>query len=136
LLVKLEALVELLKITKRDGVALADMPVVRSRMAYLSSEVEIAKMLQRRVICSAMKNNVPTVEAAMYKLYSTVLGRRMTDFALDTLGPMGLLTRDTPDAPSDGKWEKSYRATAVDTIGGGTSEIQKNIIASRGLGLP
>jgi len=136
LLVKLEALVELLKITRRDGVALAEMPVVRSQMAHLSSEVEIAKMLQRRVICSAMKNNVPTVEAAMYKLYSTVLGRRMTDFALDTLGPMGLLTRGVPEAPANGKWEKSYRATAVDTIGGGTSEIQKNIIASRGLGLP
>lgn len=136
LLVKLDALVEMLKMTTRDDVPLADMPVVRSRMAYLSSEVEVAKMLQRRVICSAMNNNVPTVEAAMFKLYSTVLGRRMTDFALDTLGPLGLLSSGVPEAPMNGKWEMSYRATVVDTIGGGTSEIQKNIIAGRGLGLP
>jgi alkylation response protein AidB-like acyl-CoA dehydrogenase len=136
LLVKLDVLVEMLKITKRDGVALSQNPVIRSRMALLASEVETAKMLQRRVICGAMKNNVPTVEAAMYKLYSTVLGRRMADFALDTLGPLGLLESQAAEAPLNGKWEKSYRATVVDTIGGGTSEIQKNIIARRGLQLP
>ena len=72
----------------------------------------------------------------MCKLYSTELGRRLADFALDCLGPMGLLRRSAVDAPAAGKWEHSYRATVVDTIGGGSSEIQKNIISRRGLGLP
>ncbi len=134
--VKFDALLELLRITRRDGVALADDPLLRRGVARLAAELETATMLQRRVIAAAMKGAVPTVEAAMYKLYSTELGRRMADFALDALGPEGLLRHDAPDAPAAGKWEHSYRATVVDTIGGGSSEVQKNIIARRGLGLP
>jgi 3-oxocholest-4-en-26-oyl-CoA dehydrogenase alpha subunit len=133
--VKFEALVELLKITTRDGVPLAQDPGVRARAALLATELECATMLQRRVIAAAMKDAVPTVEAAMYKLYSTELGRRIADFALDALGPEGLLGAAAPGAPARGKWEHSYRATVVDTIGGGSSEVQKNIIARRGLGL-
>jgi len=134
--VKFDALLELLRITRRDGIPLAEDPVLRSRVALLAAELESASMLQRRVIAAALKGGVPTVEAAMYKLYSTELGRRIADFALDALGPEGLLRHSAPDAPAHGKWEHSYRATVVDTIGGGSSEVQKNIIARRGLGLP
>jgi 3-oxocholest-4-en-26-oyl-CoA dehydrogenase alpha subunit len=134
--VKFDALLELLRITRRDGIPLAEDPVLRSRVALLAAELESASMLQRRVIAAALKGGVPTVEAAMYKLYSTELGRRIADFALDALGPEGLLRHAAPDAPAGGKWEHSYRATVVDTIGGGSSEVQKNIIARRGLGLP
>ena len=134
--VKFDALLELLRITRRDGIPLAEDPVLRSRVALLAAELESASMLQRRVIAAALKGAVPTVEAAMYKLYSTELGRRIADFALDALGPEGLLRHGAPDAPAGGKWEHSYRATVVDTIGGGSSEVQKNIIARRGLGLP
>lgn len=133
---KFDALLELLKITHRDGVALSKDPLIRDRVATLATEVECAAMLQRRVIAAALKDNVPTVEAAMCKLYSTELGRRLADFAMDCLGPSGLLREDSSDAPANGKWEHSYRATVVDTIGGGSSEVQKNIIARRGLALP
>jgi len=134
--VKFDALVELLRLTFRDGSAIAGDPVVRGRVAQLAAELETATMLQRRVIAAALKGAVPTVEAAMYKLYSTELGRRLADFALDALGPEGLLREEAPGAPARGKWEHSYRATVVDTIGGGSSEVQRNIIARRGLGLP
>jgi alkylation response protein AidB-like acyl-CoA dehydrogenase len=136
LLTKFDALLELLKLTSVDGEALSQDPVIRSRVATFAAEIESAKMLQRRVIAAALKGAVPTVEAAMYKLYSTELGRRLADFALDALGPTGLLRHAAPDAPAAGKWEHSYRATVVDTTGGGSSEVQKNIIARRGLGLP
>ena len=56
--------------------------------------------------------------------------------ALDIMGPVGQLKPAAEDAPVGGRFERSYRYTVVDTIGGGTSEIQKNIIARRGLGLP
>ena len=134
--VKFDALVELLRLTCRDGSAIAGDPVVRGRVAQFAAELETATMLQRRVIAAALKGAVPTVEAAMYKLYSTELGRRLADFALDALGPEGLLREEAPGAPARGKWEHSYRATVVDTIGGGSSEVQRNIIARRGLGLP
>ncbi len=136
LLAKYGALVELLKLTRRDGVPLSEQAFVRSRMAVLASEVESAKMLQRRVIAAALEGEVPTVEAAMCKLYSTELGRRIADAALDMLGPQALLRKEAAESLAAGKWEHSYRATVVDTIGGGSTEVQKNIIARRGLGLP
>jgi alkylation response protein AidB-like acyl-CoA dehydrogenase len=52
------------------------------------------------------------------------------------MGPAGQLKPGEEGAPVNGRFERSYRYTVVDTIGGGTSEIQKNIIARRGLGLP
>ena len=93
-------------------------------------------MLQRRVICEALKGGVPTVEAAEYKLYMTEFGKRVADAALDIMGAEGQLKPDEEGAPLNGRFERSYRYTVVDTIGGGASEIQKNIIAARGLGLP
>jgi hypothetical protein len=135
LLLRFQALVELLKLTHRDGVPLASDPAVRSQVADIACDVETAKMLQRRVIARAIKGEVPTVEAAMYKYYSTQLGRRIANYAIDCLGPLGLLKAGAPHAPFGGKWEMSDRATVVDTIGGGSSEVQKNIVARRGLGL-
>jgi hypothetical protein len=134
--VKFEALCELLRVTTRDGKPLAADPAIRARIARLAAALETAGVLQRRVIAAAMKDAVPTVEAAMCKLYSTELGRRMADVALEALGPEGLLMRGAEGAPADGRWEHSWRATVVDTIGGGSSEVQRNIIARRGLGLP
>jgi alkylation response protein AidB-like acyl-CoA dehydrogenase len=72
----------------------------------------------------------------MYKLFQSQLGQRVANAALEILGPAGLLKPEVPEAPMNGRFERSYRYTVVDTIGGGTSEIQKNIIARRGLGLP
>jgi alkylation response protein AidB-like acyl-CoA dehydrogenase len=108
---------------------------VRDRIAEFACEVEVATMLQRRVIARASKGEVPTVEAAMYKFYSTGLGRRIANYGIDCLGPLGLLRTGAPHAPFGGRWEMSDRATVVDTIGGGSSEVQKNIVARRGLGL-
>ena len=75
-------------------------------------------------------------ENTALQLYMTQLGQRVTNSALDILGPSGQLRSGTDDVPVNGRFERSYRYTVVDTIGGGTSEVQKNIIARRGLGLP
>lgn len=136
IITKFRALVDLLKRTARGDRPLTDDPLIAQQIGRLAADVEAARMLQRRVIVAASKGEVPAVEAAMYKLFSTALGQRLADFALDALGPQGLLSHGSADAPADGKWEHSYRATVLDTIGGGSSEVQKNIIARRGLGLP
>jgi len=131
LLNKFGALVDTIK-----AAGLAGHDKIRRALAHLAGEAELAKMLQRRVVAAAAKGGVPAIEAAMFKLYSTQLAQRLADSAMDLLGPMSLLAHGTEGAPDDGRWEHSYRATLVDTIGGGSSEIQKNIIARRGLGLP
>jgi len=133
---KMEALCDFVRSARRDGEPLREQPSVRSRIAQLSAQLEVCRMLQRRVICEALKGGVPTVEAAEYKLYMTEFGKRLADTALDIMGAEGQLKPGETGAPLDGRFERSYRYTVVDSIGGGASEVQKNIIAARGLGLP
>lgn len=133
---KFEVFIDMIKQETRDGQPLKNDPQVRKLVAQFSTDLETAVMLQRRVIAAAVKGGVPTVEAAMCKLYSTQLGQRLANAALDILGPSSMLHEGVEHAPCHGKWEHSLRATALDTIGGGTSEVQKNIIARRGLELP
>jgi hypothetical protein len=133
---KLKGLVEYVREATLDGEPLAKDPVVRQTVAKLRADLEVARKLQRRVISEALKGRVPTVEAAMYKMWQSQLGQRIANAALDLIGPDAQLKPGQPEAPANGRYERSYRYTVVDTIGGGTSEVQKNIIAGRGLGLP
>ena len=93
-------------------------------------------MLQRRVLSEAVKGGVPTVESSQYKLFMNECSKRTANAALDLMGPGAQLKPREDGAPAGGRFERSYRYTVVDTIGGGTSEIQKNIISRRKLGLP
>jgi alkylation response protein AidB-like acyl-CoA dehydrogenase len=133
---KVEALCEWVATAERDGLPLRQDPVVRRTIAVILAQLEVARGLQRRVVSEAVKGRVPTVESSMYKAYMTELGQRVANHALDIMGPAGQLRAGEPEAPLGGRFERSYRYTVVDTIGGGTSEIQKNVIARRGLGLP
>jgi hypothetical protein len=134
---KTKAFFEYVRTAERDGRPLRDDPIVRKKVAHLAAEMEVARMLQRRVIASALKGGVPTVESSEYKLHQSHYGQRLANAALDIMGAAGQLSpKNENEAPVGGRFERSYRYTVVDTIGGGTSEIQKNIIARRGLGLP
>jgi alkylation response protein AidB-like acyl-CoA dehydrogenase len=133
---KLKGLIEYCSEATLDGESLAKDPLVRKKIAKLCADLEVARKLQRKVISEALKNRVPTTEAAMYKLWQSQLGQRIANAALDLIGPDAQLKPGQPEAPVGGRYERSYRYTVVDTIGGGTSEVQKNIIARRALGLP
>jgi len=133
---KVKALVAWARGARRDGEPVKHDPGLRSRLARAVTELEVARMLQRRVISAALRDRVPTLEASEYKLYMNECGKRVANLALDLMGPEGALRAGEDGAPLGGRFERSYRYTVVDTIGGGTSEIQKNIIARRGLGLP
>jgi alkylation response protein AidB-like acyl-CoA dehydrogenase len=133
---KVEAFCDHVRTAERDGRPLRERPGARRAVAEAVTKLEVSRMLQRRVIAAALKDDVPTVESSQYKLFMNEAGQRVADLALDTLGPAGQLKPDAADAPLGGRFERSYRYTVVDTIGGGASEIQKNIIARRGLGLP
>ena len=122
---------------ERDGEKLADDPVVRQRLAQLITDAEVARVLGLRVVHASMQGGAPpTSEASEYKLYATEFSKRLADAAMDIAGPGSQLRVRTEDAPMAGRSESTYRYTVLDTIGGGTSEVQKNIIARRRLGLP
>jgi alkylation response protein AidB-like acyl-CoA dehydrogenase len=133
---KVEALIAWVREGERDGAPIREDSRARRVVAQAAAQLEVARMLQRRVISEALKDRVPSVESSQYKLFMNELGQRVANAALDLMGAEGQLKPGNADAPLGGRFERSYRYTVVDTIGGGTSEIQKNIIARRGLGLP
>jgi alkylation response protein AidB-like acyl-CoA dehydrogenase len=134
---RMELLCDYVKTAKRDGTALRDDPVIRQRVAQLVTECEVARLLGVRFVDAALNSSkTPTIEASHYKLYATELSRRLADATMDIVGPGGQLALGTEDAPLKGRSESCYTYTVIDTIGGGSSEVQKNIIATRKLGLP
>jgi len=136
-LARLELLTDYVRTARRDDQPMADDPVVRRRLAWLHTEAEVARVLGLAFVhASAQDGPAPTALASEYKLYTTELSKRLADASMDIAGPGGQLRVGTPDAPMAGRAESTYRYTVLDTIGGGTSEVQKNIIARRKLGLP
>jgi alkylation response protein AidB-like acyl-CoA dehydrogenase len=134
---RLDLLVDHLKSAKRDGKPLRDDPVVRSRVAQLATQAEVARVLGLRFVAKSAKGGAaPTSEASEYKLFATEFSKRLADASMDLAGPGSQLRVGTDGAPMKGRAESTYRYTVLDTIGGGTSEVQKNIIARRKLGLP
>jgi alkylation response protein AidB-like acyl-CoA dehydrogenase len=133
---KTEALCEWVRTARRDGAPVRRDPRARKAVAQLATQLEVARMLQRRVLAQAVKGGVPTCESSQYKLFMNEGSKKVANAALDLIGSEAQLEKDDPGAPLAGRFARSYRYTVVDTIGGGTSEIQKNIIARRKLGLP
>jgi alkylation response protein AidB-like acyl-CoA dehydrogenase len=140
---RLDVLCDYVRTEERDGEPMRNDPVVRQRIARLATQAEVARCLGLRVVAASVKAEKiegappPTVESSQYKLFATEYSRHLADSSMD-LGAPGtqLRVRVSPDGPMEGRAESTYRYTVIDTIGGGASEIQKNVIARRGLGLP
>jgi alkylation response protein AidB-like acyl-CoA dehydrogenase len=134
---RLDLLCDYVRSETRDGTPLRDDPVIRQRIAQLATQCEVARVLGLRVVAASSKGGAPpTTESSEYKLFATELSKRLADTSMDIGGPGAQLRVHTEDAPMKGRAESTYRYTVIDTIGGGASEIQKNIIARRRLGLP
>jgi len=134
---RVELLCEYVRTETRDGVPLKDDPIIRRQVAELVTDTEVARVLGLRFVAASMRGGAPpTCEASAYKLYATELSVRIANVSMDIAGPGSQLRVRTKGAPMDGRAESTYRYTVIDTIGGGASEIQKNILARRKLGLP
>ena len=138
---RLDLLVDHVRTATRDDGPLKDDPKVRSRIARLATTAEVARGMGLRVVDASAKAEKeggapPTMESSEYKLFTTEFSKRLADASMDLGGPGTQLRVGTEEAPMEGRAESTYRYTVLDTIGGGTSEVQKNIITRRGLGLP
>jgi alkylation response protein AidB-like acyl-CoA dehydrogenase len=132
-----EVLFDWVKAAKRDDKPLKDDTNVRSTIAHIATDTAVAKALSTRFVCAAKSGGKPpTVQSSQYKLFTTSLSQRVCKDALDIQGHEGAIMEGQDDAPLRGRFEGAYRATMNETVGGGSSEIQKNIIARRHLGLP
>ncbi|ORA11652.1 acyl-CoA dehydrogenase family protein [Mycobacterium arosiense] len=122
--------------THHNGRTVLEEPTARRRLAAAKIDHEVARLLNLRSVWLAGQGAISDVEAAVAKLFSTEALQRMTADLLDLLGPEGLLNHRCAVAPSGGEMEHAFRHSTVTTIYGGSSEIMRNIIAHRGLGLP
>jgi alkylation response protein AidB-like acyl-CoA dehydrogenase len=118
-----------------SGERAIDRPSVRSRLVRVAIEREVADLMGDRAAWAALKG-IPGQEGAEAKLFGTEAFGRAAASLGDALGTEGLLTYDAEDAPAGGAIEYAYRNAPIITVAGGTSEIQKNLIAERTLGLP
>ncbi len=117
-----------------NGVALSN--VQRATMADTAVEVEIARFLGYRVGWMQSRGLVPNYEASMSKAYGSELNQRVARRGINILGLPGTLKPSSPHAVMSGRYCQLYMSTVSSTIAAGTSEVQRNIIATRGLGLP
>jgi alkylation response protein AidB-like acyl-CoA dehydrogenase len=130
-----DQLTEYLKTAAIGGKPLSHDPVVRDRIGGLAADIEVARQFQIRSTRLVEEGKVPFHEAAMGKVFASELQERLGQAALDILGSAGLLSQDCESAPL-GEMEQLLRHAIMGMIGGGTNEIQRNIIAQRGLDLP
>ncbi|MCI0437622.1 MAG: acyl-CoA dehydrogenase family protein [Chloroflexi bacterium] len=132
----LEELVEFSKTHSKNGRVLAEDPVVRNRLADLAVEVEVSRLISYNIAWMQSRGMVPNKEASMGKVFGTELQQHVVRTGINLLGLYGQLEPDSKYAPLKGRIEKGYMTSVSATIAAGTSEIQRNIIATRGLGLP
>ena len=116
--------------------AAADRPVARQGLAQLAIEVQLARLTAYRNVTVLQRTGRPGPEGSILKLFWSELEQRLMDTASDLLGPYAVLARGDARAADDGFWSRELLWTRSATIYAGTSEVQRNIIAQRVLGLP
>jgi alkylation response protein AidB-like acyl-CoA dehydrogenase len=137
----LDLLVAYVSTTSRGGARLADDPVVRDRIAGLMTELGVAERLARRSVWLEEQGEDTTVVASMGKVVATELLQRLAVAALDIAGPDGSVTRSlfgpgSSSAEGEGRFGWEYLERVHGTLGGGTNEMKRTVIARAGLGLP
>ena len=124
------------KETKVDGMPVIEQPGIKTKFAELLMEIEVLKMFNYQVAWLITNGVVPYAEASMVKVFGSELYQRVNGTLLQIMGQYGQLQAQSKWAPLRGRVEKAFRSDIVFIFGGGAIEVQKNIIAMAGLGMP
>jgi len=111
-------------------------PEVRRLLADLAARIEAARLCSYRAISIQARGEVPTVEASIARMHNTVVEQLAGNVVMEVLGPAAQLRPTDPDAPLGGEATRHWLRNIPTTVAAGTLEVQKNIVAQRGLGLP
>lgn len=133
---RFKAIVDLMNEETVYGAKLMDNPVLRDRLMQLQARVLAMQFNGLRLLTASMKGEDAGLARLVVKLQGCELNHRLAALAIDALGELGALYGDSPHLRAGGRWQRSYMFDLGLIIGGGTAQIQKNIIAERGLGLP
>ena len=136
LLKRLNKLVSYANNTLVDGKPLAADPNVRMRLADLGIKLEVVRLFACRTAWMIDTGVVPNYESSAQKIVATDLIQEVADYGVELLGLHGQLTKESEHARLEGEMEFAYRNGIFLRFGGGANEIQRDIIARRGLGMP
>jgi alkylation response protein AidB-like acyl-CoA dehydrogenase len=129
---RLNSLIQLMREEVVDGERLIDNPLLRDRLMQLQARVFAMKFNGLRI----MTDDTAGLARLVVKLQGCELNHQIAALAIDALGELGILYHDGPHLRARGRWQWNYMFDLGLIIGGGTAQIQKNIISERGLGLP
>jgi len=110
--------------------------ILRDRLLRLQARVLAMKYHDLRMLTARTRGQWPGVAALVTKLAGCEVSHQINALAIDTLGELGLLYDGSPRERAGGRWQSQHMFTLGLIIGGGTAQIQKNIISERGLGMP
>jgi alkylation response protein AidB-like acyl-CoA dehydrogenase len=134
--IALDSLIALARKTRRNGMPATADPLLRQRLAQLWIDTEVFKFTGARAITRLLRGELPGPEASTGKMMWVEGHQRLQDVAMDIEGPYAQLTRGSRWAVEHGLWQYTFLRSRANSIEGGTTEIQKNIIGERVLGLP
>src|SRR5438132_13635707 len=117
---------------KHNPEALED-PELRERIAKAWTQIQLTQLLNYRALSKILKGEKNWPEVPIAKLQWSYLAQTLAELNLDLLGPAGLLARGGPDTVDKGQWTRLYSYQRYTSIGAGTTQVQKNIIADRAI---
>jgi alkylation response protein AidB-like acyl-CoA dehydrogenase len=125
---------DLLDLVRSEGGV--DDPVLRQRLAALHIEAELLRLIRLRTVTARIKGEPPGAEASIRKILADEHGQRIMGLAKDLAGSRGMLVDSGPLGTRADLWHHGFLFAPALTVGGGTGEVQRNIVAERVLGLP
>jgi alkylation response protein AidB-like acyl-CoA dehydrogenase len=134
--IALDGLVELCRNTTRNGAPVTQDAVIRQKLAQLWIDTEVFKYTGARAITKLLKGELPGPEASSGKMMWVEGHQRLQELAMEIQGPYSQLLKGSAWAVADGLWQHTFLRSRANSIEGGTTEIQRNIIGERVLGLP
>jgi alkylation response protein AidB-like acyl-CoA dehydrogenase len=132
----LRSLVRLMQREAHGGTRIIDQPVLRDRLLRLQSRVLAMKYHGMRMLTARLAGKSPGAAALVTKLAGCELSHQLQALGIDAMGELGTLYEGSPHERERGRWQSQHMFTLGLIIGGGTAQIQKNIISERGLGMP
>ena len=133
---RMQSIIELMQRETVDGSRVLDNPVMRDRLFRLQARVLAMQFHGARLLTMQMKGEETGLAQLVVKLQGCELSYQVAALAIDVMGELGVLYTGSPHVRDEGAWQQHYMFDLGLIIGGGTAQIQKNIIAERGLGMP
>ncbi|MEE9473593.1 MAG: acyl-CoA dehydrogenase family protein [Acidimicrobiia bacterium] len=132
----IRALIEMAKTRKAGGRPLSEHPLIRQKLAQLYVDASMLRSLALRSLTHRLKHGKAGPEGSFCYVFGNEFGQRLQELAMLIQGPYHQLVKGSRYAIDQGQWQHDFLQSRASTIAGGTSEIQRNVIAQRVLGLP